>query len=265
MQSSGNKFFFDVNSFDDDVIDEDEVIEEDLPPPPPTFSEAELEAAKQEAYSQGHQDGTKEAQAARSQIVAQTLEKLVVKTEALFAQEGMREKAYEREVISLCLSIFEKTFPTLHQKHGFDELEAQLAKIIQGQQGQNAIKVHVSPAYEEGIAAFMQRISDKNDELSFNVSGDESLRDGDVSVKWDNGGAIYKTQQIADRIQQQLQEALAGLGTNSHDEKSNDSQDLAVTEGVAAPENEHENLDAKELDISVAPEGEPEQNLEDKE
>lgn len=225
MSQSDQKFFFDMNNFDDDVIDRDliEEEEEDLPPPPPTFSEAELAAAKKQAYEEGHAAGIKEVETSRAQALANLMQKLTVDMQVLFASEYERQQAYEREVVALSLAIFEQAFPAYHAHHGLDELTMQLREVLQSQQGQNQIEIRVSEEYAKGVEAFIEKLKAQNSDLRCTVIGDATLTDGTFKLAWDDGGAFHDTHAIAQRITSKLNEILATDGTTSHDEGVEDS------------------------------------------
>ncbi|MGH1399293.1 MAG: hypothetical protein ACRBCT_08780 [Alphaproteobacteria bacterium] len=206
-----------MNVFDEDEIEEEEIIEEDLPPPPPTFSEDELAAAKAAAHAQGHAAATKEAQESRSKFVADSLHKIAQDTMTLFAAEAAREKAYEREVLALCVGIFEKLFPIYAEKHGFDELSAQVEQVLQEHSGKGAIELRIAPDMVDAMQAFMSKLSEKHGDLHFTVSGDEGLAGDAVQLLWADGGAVRDTGTMAAQVLAKMQELLAGTGATSHD------------------------------------------------
>ena len=264
MQSSDNKFYFNVHNFDDEVIDEEEVQEEEPPPPPPTFSEAELDQAKQEAFAKGKAEGVTEEKASRSQAISKTLEKIAYKTETLFAQEAMREKLYEREAVALSLAIFEKLFPVFRERFGFDEFKHQLESILKSQEGQNSIRIKVSAGYADEVQALLDKLGEKNQGMSFKAETDENLAEGDVVLSWEDGGAIRKTQDIAEQIRANLQELLAGLDTNRHDTKEVDSPEDATnasapalpTSGTDPQQNNDTALSNPDAEVKATPDDE---------
>lgn len=214
LGQADEKYFFHMHNFDEEVMDE--VVPEE--PPPPTFTEAQMEAAKKQAYAQGHEDALGESKASRSQFIAGLLEKIAMQTQALFGQEDAREKTYEREAVSLSMSVFEKLFPIYHEKHGFTELQDQLLGTLKSQEGLKSIHIRVATSYAEGIGSFMSKLSEKNSDLRFKVTGDESLPEGTVHVAWDDGGAVRDAHALAAQIQDRIQEILAGAQATSHDD-----------------------------------------------
>lgn len=227
-----DKFFFDLNIFDEDVIEEPE---EELPPPPPTFSEDELEAARHAAFAEGKKDGraeaTEEEQASRSTFVAQSLNKIAEAATVLFAEEAQRARRYEREATELSLSIFEKLFPVYNELYGFEELKQNISTILRKQQNQRKIHIHVSPANAAGVEAFLAELSTKGLDGNFAVEADETLGDRACRMRWDRGGASHDTNAMAEEIKSLMQQTLAGLDAKGHDSNSDDvSAEAEVTD-----------------------------------
>jgi len=234
------KFFFHMHNFDDNVIDEPPPEEEveDLPPPPPIFTEAELEAAKKKAFSEGHAQGIQETEASRAQALSNLMQRLANDTHTLFAAEAAREKTYEREVIALCKAVFEQVFPKAYEKHAFDAFITKVEQVLEAQHGQKAIHIRVSPEYSQGVTAFMDKLKSKNSELNFTVSSDESLQNGAFKMDWDDGGAVYDLTAITQAILANLDETLAGEGVPSHNEESKESNVLDDEVPIDASHNE---------------------------
>lgn len=218
-QQHDEKFFFHMNVFDEDEED----VEEEAPPPP-VYSQEDLDAAKQEAYNKGHADATAESKASRSQAVAETLERISEATQDLFAQEHIRETAYEREAVALCLSIFKKLFPVYNREHGFAEMQEQIETVLQSSHGEQSIKIRVLPDYAEGIEKFMGKLQEAHNALSFSVEADETLSPGSVSLTWEDGGAIRDTETMSEQILSKLEELLAGKPSKRHDESISEGQ-----------------------------------------
>lgn len=220
------KFFFHMNIFDEDVEEE---IEEELPPPPPTFSEEELAGARKSGYEKGKLDGAAEATKAekesRAQMVAEILQRIGKETTSLFAKEQERATLYEQEVTALCLSVFEKLFPVYNEQHGFEELKASIAEILEKQQNQVEIQIYVQPDIQGAIEEVIGKLEDKGFQAKISVHGDEKLSDGACRMSWNDGGAARDPQALAEQIKALMQQTLAGGATNRHDrEEGSESQ-----------------------------------------
>lgn len=239
------KFFFDLNHFDDEAED---VVEEteDLPPPPPTFSEAELEAARKEAYDKGKRDGLAEAEASREKFVAGIFENISKGMATLFEAEEERSKRYEAEAVHLSRAIFRKLFPTLNARFGAEEVAAVITRVMERQEEQPQIMIEVHPDHvgeiETLLAARPHSFAARG---SYTVTGNEKLDHGDCRIQWAAGGAHRRAGYLAEEIEKELDQVLAdkpvlhdnGLSGDNEESSGKPSQEDAAP-GGAAPETE---------------------------
>lgn len=226
MNNSEQKFFFQLNNFDDEVIEDDLIDEEeeDLPPPPPLFTESELEAAKKKAFSDGHSQGTREVEESRAQALANMMQRLANDTHILFAAEKERETVYQREAVNLAKSMLVALYPRMHAEFGFDELTAQIGLIVAAQSGQRQIEIRTNPDFSEGVEGFMQKLQAQNSDLNFSVVADDTIPDSGFKMAWKDGGALYDLSKITQEVLGKFEEMLAGNGTTSHNERSEESK-----------------------------------------
>jgi len=229
-----------MHNFDDNVIDETSADDdtEDLPPPPPLFTESQLEAAKQQAFQEGFTQGKKESEQSREQSMANLMQKLAHDLQMLFIAESEREATYEREAVELAYAIFKHSFPALHAKYGFHELEAQMQQILAVQHGQTSIEIRVAHEYAAGVEAYIAKLRAKNSDLKYDIISDDNIAEGAFQLGWKDGGAIYNSQLIAQSIVANLEEILAGEAVTSHDDSSEESN----ISGDAAPQNITDNV-----------------------
>lgn len=213
QEKPGDKFFFHLNVFDDDL---DLKAKED--PPPPTFSEDELSAAKQIAFSEGRKMEAQEQQKSREKYIAGQMEIIAKHIGALHATEQARSKQFEKEAIELTICIFQKLFPLLQQHIGIDQLKESIESIIKNQESQKTINVFVHPADLDEISAHVAVLKAKgHTEESIRVEADEALTPGSCRIGWAHGGAIKNPATVAEEIHARLQQVLAGQAANSHD------------------------------------------------
>lgn len=218
------KFLFDVNIFDEP--DEPEVPAEPPPPPPPTFSEAQLEAARNAAFEEGRKKGIEEERASRDEKLAMLMGQISASMQTLFASEQAREKLYEAEAVKLAEAVFAQLFPLYNAQKGFDEMTAVLTDTIQRQEGQAEILVEVAPCQKEGIEAHIKTLTRQGGKTAFTVSADESLEEGQCRLSWSHGGALHNAPAMAEQIRAILEETLANNGVNSHDSENSIPQSI---------------------------------------
>ena len=119
-----NKFLFNLNNFDEP---DDQAPEEDQAP---SYTEEELEAAKEAAYNQGKQAGVQEEKESREQQVAQLLGQITQTFQTLITAEGYREQRYEEESLRLLYSALRNLFPALNKRLGTKEIEDMIERIV---------------------------------------------------------------------------------------------------------------------------------------
>lgn len=202
------KFFFDTHNFDED---EPEIIEEETPPPPPVFSEEEMEAARQDAFEKGRQQGLDEAAQSREKHVTALLETIKEEIPSLLAQEDRRIALYEREAVQLAEKMFAALFPALNDRHGLEEIRNMLATVLENQRRAPEIVIEVRPEYGEEIRAFIAALGEDNNLDGFCVVREkETLGPGDCRLSWKDGGAERDIGAVKQEMEKHFQQILAG-------------------------------------------------------
>lgn len=219
MGNDTEKFLFNQHIFDEPDVDEEEELEE---PPPPTYSQEELESAREDtykrAYEQGKKDGIAESLTSREQMVAETLQKISQETHIIFAAESERERIFEQESVKLASVIFEKLFPEQKEIHGFDELRLCLSSILKKQENQSEIRIETHPDVASGIKELIDSMQLINQaEQRFDIIDNDKLDGQAIKIYWKDGGAIKDIESIAHEIRTILHDTLASEPLNSHD------------------------------------------------
>lgn len=221
------KFFFDVNDFNDDV--EEEIIE-DLPPPPPpppTFSEEELAAARSEGYNQGKRDGLAEAQASREKFTSGILETISKNFATLFQSETERAQRYETEAVHLSAAIFKTLFPALNAHHGVEEVRRVILHTLERYPDKTSIIIEVHPDYVDDITMHLQSlVSVLHGAGDFTVRGNPALGPSDCRLQWAQGGAGRNAAALAGKIEKELSQLLAGRAILHDNEPDSDTERL---------------------------------------
>lgn len=222
------KFFFDTNNFDEG---NEEVIEEEEPPPP-VFSESELAAAKEEAYTKGKQDGLDEAARSRETHIESILKNIETGLPSLLEQEDRRIALYEHEAVSLSLQIFKKLFPALNNKYGLTEIKEIIAAVLETQRACPEIIIEVQPDYVEDIEFFLNGAKENQDiQGVYTVKERPSLGPADCRLSWKDGGAKRDIETLKREIEKHLQETLADSGSmNDNDISDTDTANTHSTD-----------------------------------
>ncbi len=191
------KFVF-SRSFDKGAIGAEKkksAVEE--PPPPPTFSEEELEQAKQDAYNAGLQEGEKagfekgleEARKEPNTTLATLLPDISDKLAALIEQETQRWEILAEESITLTHKVIQKTLPNFYEKNGLQELEDSLEKTLSTLSQLPGLSISLA---EEDFEVMEQKISELCENIGIkekiSISKDKNLETGDCKIFWSDGG-----------------------------------------------------------------------------
>lgn len=194
------KFFFDLNRFD-----EPEEEEENAPPPPPTFSQEELNKARQEGFDEGRTQALKEAAESREQMIALTLQQISTQFATIFAGEAERETTYEHEALALSIQALQKIFPVMNDVLGAHEVEKTIRTVLKSASDQSEITIHVPPDYVSDIEKIVAPLRDKDiNPPSFHVRGDDTLKEGDCWLAWKDGGAVRDAHAISDTVLKEI-------------------------------------------------------------
>jgi flagellar assembly protein FliH len=212
----GQKYFFDLNNFDQPDVKE---IDPDLPPPPPVFSLEEIGSAQQESFAQGREAGIAAERNSREHYIAAQVETLNAEIRALLLAEQMREKRFEREVLTLCHGLMSKLFPVMAASGGCAEIESMIEKVLSTQTS-SKIVIEVPIADVEEIYAKLLTMKDV--EGRFEVTGAADLSTGSCRMSWNDGGAVRDHNCLSAAILQEIEEMLALQGQKVQNSESID-------------------------------------------
>ncbi|GEM_PF-2697072 len=184
------KFLFDLHDFDEESLARKRKAAE--APKPPSFSEAELESARAQAYQKGRIAGIDEERKSINQRVADTIAGFQIQFDTLYAQEEGRNTRFVDDSIALVLDSLQKAFPTLFEASKIDELEAFLKNHIAGHIKTPMLDIRVHPSLKDEINKRMAEIL-AHSPLSgdWSVSGDSAIQPGHCKILWAHGGAEW--------------------------------------------------------------------------
>ena len=208
------KFLFD-NSFDVVEEPEEETEEENEEAEPeevvPSFSEEELNAAKEEAFAAGKEEGIQEAAATTEREILGSLSALGGRFGEVFKAQDEANASILENAISVAASIAQKVFPHLNEKHGLGEIERMVVTTIEKILEEPRIVVYLNP---EMVGPFTERLSALTAQASYKgevqVVAGEDIPSGDCRVVWGGGGATRDTAELWREIDEIVERNLAG-------------------------------------------------------
>lgn len=171
----------------------------------PTFSEEELEAARQEGYRRGHQDGMAEMAKDSENILAQALNTIAQQmTQSMQAQAQASEKMV-RDGTHIAMALVQKLFPHMKHRHGVDEVEQLVEEALQRITDEPKILIQVAPALMEEVRDKVEKLSRQNGyDGHVVVRADKTMEIGDCNIQWGEGGA----ERNSTSLWQQIDEAV---------------------------------------------------------
>ncbi len=219
------KFLFDT-SFDVyrpaapvEVEEEPEVPE----PEEPSFSEAELDAARREAFEAGQNEGRSEALQGIEQGLASSLQSAQQQLDALFQQLQGDKETRRAEAMELALEALGSLFPCLQKNFGFAEIETAIAESLRRLEAEPRVVIR---AADEVIDPLRERLDDLAAGSAFEgklvLVPDGALDQGAVRIEWASGGAELDSAQVWQELQTLIDERAAALRQSRGDAPAGD-------------------------------------------
>lgn len=174
----------------------------------PTFSAAELEAARAEAWQAGSDEAAVKAAAADHAAIRQAVAAIAAQLAA--AHDACLEIAEQSAamIARLLLHSLGAVLPQLAARYGEAELLAIIRIVTPGLFKEPAITVRAHPRH---CAALIREIESLDPDLAarMQVIPTDAMPPGDLRVSWRNGGAIRDTAALWAQVSETL--GLAGL------------------------------------------------------
>ena len=125
----------------------------------PTFSEAELEAAREQARSEGHQAGLAQARTEIVQIIANTLASVDGSIAGLIGRYDQDFADIRQEAAEMALAIARKLAPALIARQPAAEVEALIAECITDLREEPRVVVRASELVVEALKPRIEAIA----------------------------------------------------------------------------------------------------------
>ncbi len=189
--------------------------EEPAPPPPPTFSEAELETAKRQAFEEGRQAGLKEGkeladteETRRQQAIQQALNQIASQSETIPNRHHALMRLQCSELSELVLIAARQVAGEVIDHYPQVGVQTMLQQCLNILLRQPKVTLRVNPAIVEAVkteAASM--LARRGSECDLHVVGEASLAAGEGRLEWMDGMAERKL----DELWQQVSELLSRI------------------------------------------------------
>lgn len=197
------KFLFDTHDFDTEKAEQEEA---------PVFSEEQIALAKSQSYTQGRQDGLREALGNQEEKIAAALQQAVARLDALTAAEDRREAEKLVDATKLAMRVAHKLLPQFARTHALAEIEGVILQSLEARREEARIAVSVPTAH-------LGALKDKIDTLALEkgfagkviLLADDALAPTDCRVEWADGGAERLYERLYAQIETEFAKAIAGI------------------------------------------------------
>ncbi len=157
--------------------------------PKPTFSQEQLEAAQKEAYEKGMADGQKAAKQDQQNHMNALLAKIDHNTHHLVTEslgEWQRQLAQLQEI---ALVIARKIMPSFIARHGLEEIESIVAKIVTEMSHEPRLVFRVNEAQFDDAKTRINAIAESAAYAGkLVILGDPDLDLSECRIEWADGG-----------------------------------------------------------------------------
>ncbi len=216
---SVTKFLFDL-SFDEEArggenVEAAQAEEPEIPPPPPepTFSEADLNAARSQAFEEGHAAGLNEAGAGIEQRASAALEAVAANLALLGGQQEEANRKALKDLIALNKRILEMLIPAYLERHGADEIDALVHNCLTRVLDPGETVIEIPANFAEALEPRLRETATQAGFAgSLDIRPAQDLTAGDVRLAWQNGGAARLGEELWTEISEAVDRAIHSLG-----------------------------------------------------
>ena len=214
----------------------------EAPPEPeikPEFTQAQLDAAREDGYIAGHNAALEEAGTAREHYVADAINVIAQNLEKLDEQQKAANAVLADLAMRMIYGIAQRMLPRFAHAHAVDSIEEFVRQALPIAVGEPRLLVR---AHEMIAADLEERLKDvfmrASFQGSYTVITDYELQPGDCRLEWDGGGA----ERNEARIWRDIRDIVAGNFDGVDADTLDRAADQVVQENQAAGpvQTEHE-------------------------
>ena len=181
--SSRVKFLFDT---DFQEVDPSAVLAREAAEKAPVYSQEQLEAAREEGWGEGRQDGRREAMQELEAAAQAALQRVAA------ALEQMRLAQEQRwsEAAAVAVLVARKIAAAAIEAAPLAEIEATIETCLGEFREEPRVVIRVAEPLVETLAARLEAITERHGlTTEIVVLGDDGFAEGDCRIEWADGGA----------------------------------------------------------------------------
>ncbi len=182
-------FAEDFDAPPDITVLDDPPDEPELPPPPPAITEADVIAARADAYAEGHRNGLAQAAADRAEVTRQMLGVIAERLHGARAEASQVAEQHADAVARLLMGTLATMLPALCARHGAAEVTSLTRAVLPALVREPRVTIRISPHV---VSAVEQELARLDPELHGRVSlvPTDAVAPGDVRIAWQDGAAV---------------------------------------------------------------------------
>jgi flagellar assembly protein FliH len=195
-----------------------EAPKEEAPPPPPAamFTQAQLDAAREEGYVAGHTAALEEAETERSHYVADAINLIAQSLQRLDEQQQASNRELGETAIRLLFAVARKTIPETAHQFAQDNVTDFVKKILPLVIGEPKLLIRTHAMIVEDIQTKLADVFTRAGfQGGYTVVADYELQPGDCRLEWSGGGAERSEAAIWTEIERAVAEGVGQFDTES--------------------------------------------------
>ena len=250
------KYNVDISEVDEKPADLDQDVQT-IEPEVETYSEADLEIARQSGFESGKEVALLEAQENLEVKIFEVMNLIYDQFSELEEKQLKFNRQLESQTISLINSVHQRIYPVTGSFIEMNEVVGFSESILSNLSEQPQIVISVSDNLAE---KFREHINKFRENRSYSgeviVKSSQEINSGECKLEWQGGGAKRDTETIISEIDQKFKDAIATLSEREQENKR-ESDKAQVEEPIQNLEGRSE---VKERDVNNPEENKDTQN-----
>jgi flagellar assembly protein FliH len=202
----------------------------------PTFSQADVDAAREEGFAAGKEEGIRAAANTTEHRITESLRLLIERLSELFRMQDEANTDTARNAITVAITIARKMFPDLASRNALGEVERVAKMAMEKVLNDSPVVVRVNPELRDPLAERIDgHTAGTAAEGRITVSGDADLPVGDCRIEWRDGGAERDADAMWKDIDEIIERNMGGAAETSDPEAGRDRAEAARDGAPEAP------------------------------
>lgn len=215
------------------------VIIEDAPVPqisPEEQLKAQLEAAREEGFVQGHTAALEEAETAREHYIADALNLIATGIDKLGEQQRAAYEQMTNEALRMVFAIIQKLLPPVAHHHAAETIGEFVRQVLPLTVSEPKLVVRAHSMITADLEARLPPLANRAGfRGAFAVEPDYELQPGDCRIEWDGGGSDRDEARIWRDIRAAIAATLGDIDTEKLDAAGQALEQERVQESQDGP------------------------------